>query len=166
MEGLLMYVMPRFALFCCMAAILACAKSDDEVVSDTAAGMTTMPQPEAPAMISLADVAGKWQMRATPESGKDTSTTIYVLNATANTSDWSITFPNRPPVPMQVTTDGDSIMADAGPYQSVRRKGVQVTTHSVLRLQNGNLAGTTVARYTTSGPDSVLNLRAEGTRAP
>jgi len=46
----------------------------------------------------------------------------------------------------------------------VLRKGVKVTTHSVFRLQDGKLVGTTVARYTTKGADSVRNLRSEGTR--
>ena len=161
-----MKVMPRLAICGCMAAMLGCAKSEDATVSDTAAGMTDTPQPEAPATISLADVAGNWQMRATPETGTDTSVTTYVMNATGTTSGWTITFPNRSPVPMQVTTDGDSIIADAGPFQSARRKGVQVRTHSVMRLRNSSLTGTTVARYTTTGPDSVLQLRTEGTRAP
>jgi len=59
---------------------------------------------------------------------------------------------------------GDSIVADAGPYESALRKGVKVTTHSVFRLQDGKLVGTTVAHYATKGADSVLNLRSEGTR--
>ena len=53
----------------------------------------------------------------------------------------------------------------AGPYESVLRKGVQVKTTTVFRLQDGKLVGTTVAHYTTKGADSVRNLRAEGTRA-
>ena len=55
-------------------------------------------------------------------------------------------------------------MGDAGPYESVLRKGVKVTTHSVFRLQDGKLVGTTVAHYAIKGADSVRNLRSEGTR--
>ena len=62
------------------------------------------------------------------------------------------------------TADGDSIVADASPYESVLQKGVKVTTHSVFRLQDGKLVGTTVAHYATKGADSVRNLRSEGTR--
>jgi hypothetical protein len=87
--------------------------------------------------------------------------------ATADNSGWSFNFPKRAPVPIRVlAVAGDSIVTEAGPYESVLRKGVQVTTYSTLRLQDGKLVGSTVARYATSGPDSVLHLRSEGTRAP
>ncbi|HEV2641230.1 MAG TPA: hypothetical protein VGT98_00915, partial [Candidatus Elarobacter sp.] len=110
------------------------------------------------------DVAGKWNVRAVPESG-DTSATTYVLTATGTTSGWTITFPGRPPMAVKVSTDGDSIMMNAGPYASVRRKGQQVTTNGVMRMQGGNLVGTTVAHYAVKTADSVLILRTEGTRA-
>lgn len=162
-----MSALTRLAICCCIGSALGCAKAGDEADVDTAATAAAMPEPASPpATISLADVAGKWQVRATPESGSDTSTTLYVLNATGDTSGWTITFPNRLVVPLRVEVNGDSIISLAGPFQSVRRKGVQVTTNNVLRLQDGRLVGTTVARYTTRGPDSVLRLRTEGTRAP
>jgi hypothetical protein len=55
---------------------------------------------------------------------------------------------------------------DAGPYASVLRKGVQVTTHGVLRLQSGKLVGLTVAHYKTAKPDSLRRIAMEGTRLP
>jgi hypothetical protein len=64
-----------------------------------------------------------------------------------------------------VAVAGDSIVTKAGPFESVLRKGVKVTVQSVNRLQDGKLVGTTIAHYATSGPDSVRNLRFEGTRA-
>jgi acyl-CoA thioesterase len=57
-------------------------------------------------------------------------------------------------------------MSEAGPFESVLRKGVQVSTKQVSRLQDGKLVGTTVARYAVSGPDTVRRLRFEGTRKP
>jgi hypothetical protein len=95
----------------------------------------------------------------------DTSATTYVLTATNNTSGWTITFPGRAPIPAKVSVDGDSIMLSAGPFQSVRRKGVQVTTYSVSRLQNGSLVGSTTAHYKTKAADSVLMLNTQGTKA-
>ena len=86
----------------------------------------------------------------------------YTLDA--GDAGWTLHFPKRPPVPTTPTADGDSIVADAGPYESALRKGVKVTTHSVFRLKDGKLVGTTVAHYATKGADSVLNLRSEGTR--
>jgi hypothetical protein len=56
-------------------------------------------------------------------------------------------------------------MLAAGPYPSVRRKGVQVTTYSTARLQGGSLTGNTTAHYKVKSADSVLTLTTSGTRA-
>jgi hypothetical protein len=152
------------AVCLCAALLAACAKKDNAAV-DTAAMMdTSSAVSTAPAPLNLADVAGKWNMRSVPTTGDMTPTT-YVLTATANTTGWTITFPGRASIPVTVTVSGDSIMMDAGPYPSVRRKGVQVTTNSVSRLQNGSLVGSTTAHYRVKTADSVLTLNSTGTRA-
>ena len=69
-------------------------------------------------------------------------------------------------MPVRVTVDGDSIMTATGPYESVLRKGVQVTTEGVLRKQDGKLVGVTRAHYRTAGADSVVRVRIAMTRAP
>ena len=149
----------------------ACAKTDQNASTDTtamaaAAGATTAATPAAATPINLADVAGKWNSRAVPVSGPDTTATTSVMTATGTTSGWTIEFPGRgAPIPERVTVSGDSIMVDAGPYPSVRRKGQQVTTHSVMRMQNGNLVGETVAHYAVKTADSVLVLHTVSTRA-
>jgi len=157
------------ALCICGAVLAGCAKKDNGAVDTTAMASSsttsTAPAP-APAPINLADVAGKWNVRAVPAAGTDTTPTNSVITATSTTSGWTITFPGRKPVPMKVSVDGDSIMTEAGPYQSVRRKGVQVTTNSVMRLQGGNLVGQTTAHFKVKTPDSVLVLTTTGTRAP
>ena len=44
--------------------------------------------------------------------------------ATADTSGWTLTFPNRKPVPVRVVAvDGDSIVTEAGPYESPPPQG-------------------------------------------
>jgi hypothetical protein len=96
----------------------------------------------------------------------DSTLVAFVLNATSTTAGWTITFPKRAPISERVVVAGDSIIMDAGPYPSVLRKHVMVTTHTVSRLQDGKLVGITVAHYATSGADSVRNLRTEGARAP
>ena len=159
------------ALFCCVAVAAACAKSDTQRAADSAAAAAPTPSPAmAPAgstarAVSFADVAGKWNMRSVPESG-DTTATMYVMTATSDSSGWKLAFPKGPTVAAHVVAMGDSIVMDAGPYASVRRKGLQVTTHSVMRREGDRLVGTTVAHYKTTSPDSVLRLRSEGTRAP
>lgn len=135
------------------------------LVPESASGSLAAPS-VAPAALSLAAVAGRWQMRAVPTTG-DTTPTRYMLTATSDSSGWSIAFPDRPPIPMRiVSVAGDSMVGEFGPYRSVRRRGVMVTTRSVMRLEGDQLVGTAVARYRTSGPDSVLHLTTEGTRQP
>lgn len=155
--------MRRFALLCCAAVLVGCAKSEDQPARDTAAAAPATP--EIPASISLADVAGKWKVRSTDEAGG--AVVESELTATADTSGWTLTLPNRKPVPVRVVAvGGDSIVTEAGPFESVLRKGVQVRTRAVYRLQDGKLVGTTEARYATSAGDSVAHRPTEGTRAP
>ncbi|MGH7527389.1 MAG: hypothetical protein ACREMX_11885 [Gemmatimonadales bacterium] len=159
--------MRRFAFFCCAAVLVGCAKSEDRAAEegtarDTVAAPAT---PAASATISLADVAGKWKVRAMDEDGSNLIESE--LTATADTSGWTITFPGRKPIPVRVVAvAGDSLVTEAGPYESLLRKGVQVRTRTVRRLQDGKLVGTSEARYATKGGDSVAHRRTEATRAP
>lgn len=148
---------------CCVILLAGCAKSEKQAASDTA---TAALSAGAATPIALSDVAGKWNIRTMSQTS-DSVLVEFQMVTTAETSGWSNNFPNRAPIALRVVAvDADSVVTEAGPYESVLRKGVQVTTRSVTRLQNGTLVGTTVARYTTTGPDSVLYLRFEGTRAP
>jgi hypothetical protein len=154
------------ALYCCAAVLAGCAKKDEAAVDTTAmsSSSTMSTAPAAPTPINLADVAGKWDVRAVPTSG-DTTPTTYVLTAMGTPDGWNLAFPGRKAtVPVRVTTDADSIIVAAGPYASVRRKGVQVSTNGSLHLQNGDLVGTTTAHYNVKTPDSVLTLNVSGTR--
>ncbi len=155
------------ALSCCLVGLVACVTSErDEAATDSAAGATETAA--MPSTLSLADLAGRWNVTAKPESGTDTAATRYVLNATSDSTGWTITFPNRPqPVPVRIVAiQGDSIVTEAGPFQSVRRQSVQVTTRNVLRREGDRLVGSTRARYASTGSDTVLVLRTEATRAP
>lgn len=154
-----------FRALCCAAALGGCTKAEKQPATDTAAGVAATPVTPAPAAISLADLAGTWRVRGMSETGESALVT-FEINATADPSGWTFNLPNRKPIPVRVTAAGDSIVTEAGPYESVLRKGVQVTTRGVMRLEGGKLVGTTVARYATAGPDSVLRIRTEGTRTP
>jgi hypothetical protein len=145
------------------AVLTGCAKKDDAAVDTTAMSSSTATT-TAPTPINLADVAGTWNMNSVPTTGDATPTTSVVV-ATGNTSGWTITFPGGKPIPMRITVDGDSIITDVGPYPSVRRKGVQVTTHGVMRLQSGSLVGSNTAHYKVKTADSVLVLNSTATRA-
>jgi hypothetical protein len=165
-------------LCCCLTALAGCAKSDsksDQVqAQDTAAGVPAVPPAAASAResspgarpLALTDVAGTWTVRSVPETG-DTTTTTFRMVAKGDSAGWVQLYSNRKPIPIRIVqVAGDSVVTESGPFESVRRKGLQVRTHSVWRLQGDRLVGSTVARYTTTKSDSVLRLRSEGTRAP
>jgi hypothetical protein len=153
---------------CCAAVLIGCAKTEKQPEADTTAAAAPAAEaaPAPAAKLSLADVAGKWTVRTMAETG-DSALVTWELAATPDTTGWTMTFPKRKPIPVRVVAvDGDSMVMEAGPFESALRKGIKVRTHSVTRLQDGKLVGATVAHYATSGPDSVRQLRLEGTRAP
>lgn len=143
-------------------ALAACAKKEQPAADTTAAMATPAPAP-APA-VTLADFAGRWNMVTRPESATDTAVTKVVMVGTADTTGWLMELPSGVKVPHHVTFSGDSITLKSEPYSSMRRKGKQVWTEGVYRLQDGKLVGTTVAHYMKAGADSVLRLTAEGTK--
>jgi hypothetical protein len=153
--------MRRLGFLCCAAVLVACEKPKEQPAADTTAAAA--PAPAAPAPISLADVAGKWTMRTMAQDA-DSVLVTYELVAGSDSSGWVFNFPKRKPIPVHVTASGDSLITEAGPYESVLRKGIQVKTNSVLRLKDGKLVGTTVAHYATKGADTVRTLRVEGTK--
>jgi hypothetical protein len=163
-------VASRLTACCAVVLLVGCAKADKPV--DTAAAIapggptTTTAAVAAPAPIAFSDVAGTWKVRAVPQSGTDTTATEYTMTAAATAEGWKIVYANGLTVPVRVSAAGDSIITDAGPYKSVRRKGMEVTTHGVFRKEADKIVGTTIAHYKTKGADSVLTLRSEGTRAP
>jgi len=166
-----MFASPRITrslLACCAFVIAACAKKENAAVdsSSVVASTTSSTTNTAPAAanINLADLAGKWNMRSVPSSGTDTTPTNYVLTATNSTSGWTITLPGRKPMAIQVVAEGDSVVTTSPQYASVRRKGLQVSTNGVLRLQNGDLVGQTTAHYRVKTADSVMLMYTSGTR--
>ena len=162
-----------FPLLCAAALLAGCSKPasrapDEHAAMDTSAPAGPAPQaaPAPAATISLADIAGKWKMRTTDESGGHP--VEVVLNATADSSGWTITAPKRKPVPLRVVAvAGDSIVTESVPYESFILKGVQVTTRNVSRLQDGKLVGVNEAHYALKGGrDSVARRPSVGTRMP
>ena len=157
--------MRPITILCCAVTLVACAKSDNTPADSPAAATPAPPPPPPP--IKLSDVAGTWNVEGKNEAGDSTLVT-YVFTATADTTGWSIKFPNRArAVPVKVlAVAGDSIVIHAGPYPSVLRKGVNVWTHGAVRLQDGKLVGNILAHYSVKTADSLRRVRTEGTRAP
>lgn len=148
--------MRRLVLLCATASAVACAPAEEQPAQDQAAPA---------ASVSLADLAGAWTVTAMAESS-DSVLITYELNATATPDGWTSTLPGREPMPVRVVlVDGDSVVAEAGPFESALQPGVMVTTRTIARLQGDMLTGTIVAHYDTdSAGDSVLTGRLRGMR--
>ena len=155
----------RIAIAGTVVLMLAgCAKS--EPAKDTTTAMAPAEPAPAPApakTISLADLAGRWNFE-TRGDGADTMVTKAVVVATADSTGWVMELPTGKKVAQHVTVSGDSIMVKSDTYASMRRKGKQVWSEGVYRLENGKLVGTLIGHYANSGADSVLKLHSVGTK--
>jgi hypothetical protein len=154
--------MRRLVLLCSAAVLVACAKKESTPAADTTAAAAPAPPPAPPPM-NMADLAGKWHVKVMPMNS-DSVLVEYDMTATADTAGWVVNLPKRKPMTPHVAVSGDSLMIDMGPYESVLRKGVQVTTHSVNRMQGGELMGMTMAHY--MKPDTTIMLRSRATKTP
>ncbi len=124
----------------CTAAVLA------GITASAAAQQAAQP---ASAGIKLADVAGTWDSKTM--GPKDSVIATTVLKATADGKGWTMTFPTGAPVALRVVSSaGDSVVTEAGPFPSYVRPGQTVTQlHSVSHYKGNEMWGTSVAQYST-----------------
>lgn len=153
--------MRRMLLGLTTAVLMGCA-TKEEAPPETVA---EPPAPVAAAPIDLAAVAGTWELK-TMGASSDSLLTTATLEASADTAGWLLALPKRVPMKLSITVSGDSVISVSPEYESVLRKGAMVQTTTVFHLVGDKLVGHTTARYTGGGPDSVVQLRSEGTRAP
>lgn len=145
-----------------LCGLLVAGCADQDSMDDMDGTEMPAPMEEAPgATVSLADFAGTWDATAYMESG---DTVQYTMTATADATGWMIDLPDRDPMPARVTVDGDSVVTEMGPYESILREGVMVSVRTVSRLQNGQLVGTMEARYEGGDGATVVPGRVEATR--
>lgn len=137
----------------CTAAALACI---------TAAATAQAAQPAGPG-IKLADVAGTWDSKTM--GPKDSVIATTVLAITANGKGWTMTFPTGAPVAVRVLSSaGDSVVTEAGPFPSHVRPGQTVTLlHTVGHYKGNEMWGTSHAQY--AGGDT-LSFKITATRRP
>ncbi|HVH30582.1 MAG TPA: hypothetical protein VNA31_02800 [bacterium] len=113
--------------------------------------------------IKPADLAGTWSMENTVKTaaGKDTVVTSELV-ATADEKGWVTNLAGRAPIPTRVVAmGGDSVVTEAGPFQSVVRAGQTVTTRETLHFKSGALSGWIEARYSNG---EVVKGATKGTR--
>ena len=147
--------MRPFAMVALAATLAGCAPAEQPAAEEEA----------APPGLTLGDLAGTWTMQATLYT-PDTTVVDYTVTGGSDPGSWTITLPDRDPMPMRVTVAGDSAVFDVAPYESILRAGVMVSTRTVGRMSMGRMTGTLVARYETTGPDSVVRGRFEGSKTP
>jgi hypothetical protein len=113
--------------------------------------------------IKLSDVTGKWAIKASV-GPNDSVVVTSVMNATANPKTWTLTYPNRAPLPMRVVASGgDSIVTEVGPYESMLMKGKTVTVlHSVMHSTGDAMTGWFEAHYSSG---EVVKGKEEATRS-
>lgn len=143
--------------FSAVAALAAC--SVEERPPAAAAGVETA---------LLAEQAGTWEGQSTTMEG-DSVVTSWRFVSTADTTGWSITIPDVPPIPVRViAAAGDSIVMEFGPYDAPgpdgRPQRVQ-RVRAVGRMEDGQRVGTYEVRLA-AAPDSVIRGRFRGTRVP
>lgn len=123
------------------------------VLASAAAGAQQIP----------AGVAGEWEGKAMI-GPKDSVVTTSVTTATSTTKGWTIQFPNRPLLQGRiVAAGGDSVTVEVGPYESILRKGQQVTTSTTSHYKGDASTGTFEAKYANG---DVVKGKFAGKRAP
>lgn len=152
------------ALLCCAFLAIACTKADTAADSVAVVDTSTPVSAMEPAPMSLDQLAGKWNVRVTSAETGDSTLTSYVLDAKADTAGWTFQFPTGGPIPMRVVSmAGDSVVTEAGPFDSRLQKNVKVNSTVTWRLRDGKLVGDVVSSYNTQ-PPTTRKLLAEGTK--
>ena len=159
--------MRSLALLGCGALLVGCTKAEDRSVgaASTTDTMTTPPAATAETTtLSLSDIAGTWKLHSIDEGGGNPVDTE--LHATADKSGWTLIGPDRKTYPVRVlAVEGDSVVTESGPRPSFVRKGAQVTTRTVYRLQGDKLVGRIESQFKIGSRDSVGQRTSEGMRA-
>jgi hypothetical protein len=127
-------------------------------------GLATAAAAQQPkAGIKLADVAGTWDSKTMDP--KDSVIATTVLAITANGKGWTMTFPTGAPVAVRVVSSaGDSVVTEAGPFASHVRPGQTVTLlHTVGHYKGNEMWGTSVAQYSTG---DTLTFKVTAKRRP
>ena len=154
----MLWTMKRLVPLFAALLLLACAQEATEETTDEAADTTAVEG------ISLADLAGTWNMRTTSTDPADTFVNEYQI--VIDEGSWIMNFPDRDPVSVTAVVDGDNVITDSEPFESVRHPGTMVTTHTIFHMEGDRLVGDVTATWQTAAGDSVAQLRTEGTRAP
>jgi hypothetical protein len=88
------------------------------------------------------------------------------MTGSASGDDWTMSLEGRPAIPVQVSVQGDSLIAVSDEYESILRPGVMTTVRTASVLEGDMLMGTIVATYRTPEGDERVAGTLHGTRVP
>ena len=142
----------------CTAAVLACIAASGE-----AQQATPQKAMAASPAFKLADIAGTWDSKTL--GPKDSVLATTVLTNTADGKGWTMAFPTGDPIALRVVSSaGDSVITEAGPFASRVRQGQTVTLlHTVSHYKGNEMWGTSRAQYATG---DTLTFKVTATRRP
>lgn len=136
-------------------AVAACAKTETPATDSPAAAAP----PPAPAALTAADVAGTWEAEGMPMD-KDTVVVRFTMTNDSTGQNSMTVFASGDRIKSTSNAfNGDSLVSNAGPFKSQVRKGQQVTTRVVLRMQDGKLVGQSHSKYA-NGDSTVYRIAA------
>ena len=106
------------------------------------------PQQKAASGIKLSDVAGTWSVQSTV-GPKDSGVATSQVMATADGEGWMTKLEGRDPIPTRIVAmGGDSIVTEAGPFESILRPGQMVNLlRSTGHYKGDTITGTFEAHY-------------------
>lgn len=142
------------------AVVLAvgCAKQETPSTDSPAVA-----QASAPAPLTPADLAGSWEAVGMPLDRDTVVVRFTMTNDSTGTKSETVFASGDKVTATSTTYAGDSLVSIAGPFKSQTRKGQQVTSRVVWRMQDGKLVGMSHSKY--ANGDSVT-FRLTATRKP
>ena len=136
--------------------IAGCTAQDEATEDGAMMEETTTADP------TLADFAGTWEITSTLEGTPDPVPST--MTGTEDASTWTMSLEGRPDIPLQVSMQGDSLIAQSAEYESILRPGVMVTVRTASVLAGDALSGTVHATYQTPTGEEVVHGTNRGTR--
>jgi hypothetical protein len=123
------------------------------------------PEQEAPPQEgpTLADFAGTWENVVTLEGVADPVASRLVGSPDGTT--WHMILEGRDPISLQASLQGDSLISESEPYESILRPGVTTVVRTAAAPEGDVMVGTVRVTYRLeSGEEQVVQGTMRGTR--
>jgi hypothetical protein len=133
-----------------IVAFAACGPADTESADD--------------ADTRLADFAGTWDNVVSLEGTEEPvhSQTVVQPDGT----EWTMLLEGRDPIPLSVSTQGDSVITESDSYESILRPGVTTRVRTAAVMEAGAMVGNVTVNYAEEGAEAEVRGTLRATRAP